>query len=104
MTKAAWRGGNRTGGAYEVGCFDQDNTGPPAPQNIAVIPSSVSSRAVSFWAVHTFVQPVLTRVGSWPMVGSVEWQQLDDDDPRKIASLFSADKRPDILVHRVQTE
>jgi Protein of unknown function (DUF2742) len=50
----------------------------------------VSSRAVSWWSVHEFVAPVLARVGSWPMAGTVEWNALPDDDPRRIAAIFDA--------------
>lgn len=43
---------------------------------------------VSWWDVHEFVQPVLARVGAWPMLGTPAWCALPDDDPRKVAALF----------------
>ena len=50
----------------------------------------LTSSEVSWWAVHQFVQQVLSTVGSWPTVGSTAWCQLDDDDPAKIAAIFDA--------------
>ena len=40
--------------------------------------------------MHLHVAPLLERVGDWPMVGSASWQQLDDDDPVKLASIYDA--------------
>lgn len=51
---------------------------------------SNSSRQVSWWEVHEFVQPYLTAAGSWPMAGTPEWCLLDDNDPMKIAALYDA--------------
>jgi hypothetical protein len=45
---------------------------------------------VSWWSVHEFVADYLEATRSWPMAGSVEWQQLPDADPRKLASLLDA--------------
>jgi Protein of unknown function (DUF2742) len=50
----------------------------------------ISSNAVSWWSVHEHVAPTLARVGSWPMVGTPEWCDLDDDDERKTAALLDA--------------
>jgi hypothetical protein len=48
------------------------------------------SQQVSSWSVHEFVQPLLTQLGSWPMVGTPAWCVLDDDDPAKVAALLDA--------------
>lgn len=52
--------------------------------------TNLSSRTVDWWSVHQFVLPLLDRAGSWPLAGSLAWQELDDDDPVKIASLYDA--------------
>lgn len=49
-----------------------------------------SSQQVSWWSVHEYVQPVLHRIGSYPMVGTPAWCALADDDPRKLAAIFDA--------------
>ncbi|WP_373199835.1 DUF2742 domain-containing protein [Mycobacterium marinum] len=51
---------------------------------------SISGRAVSWWEVHTHVAPVLAAAGSWPMVGTPAWCQLDDTDPAKLAAVRDA--------------
>ncbi|ORV29467.1 hypothetical protein AWB98_06675 [Mycolicibacterium conceptionense] len=40
--------------------------------------------------MHEYVLPVLERAGDFPMVGTVAWCALADDDPRKIAAVFDA--------------
>ena len=45
---------------------------------------------VSWWSVHEYVERLLTDTGSWPMVGTPEWCDLADDDPRKRAAVFDA--------------
>lgn len=50
----------------------------------------IDSRSVDWWRVHSFVQPFLIRVGSWPEAGTLAWQALDDDDPIKMAALYDA--------------
>lgn len=50
----------------------------------------MSSAAVSFRAVHRWVAAYLQAAGNWPMVGTVEWCQLDDSDPRKLAAVLDA--------------
>jgi hypothetical protein len=50
----------------------------------------VSSGQVNWWDVHEYVEPMLRRTGSWPMLGTPAWCALDDDDPRKIAALLDA--------------
>jgi hypothetical protein len=51
---------------------------------------TTSSAQVCWWVVHEHVAPILATVGAWPMAGTVEWHQLDDDDPRKLAALLDA--------------
>lgn len=50
----------------------------------------ISAQSTSWWDVHTFVEPLLAEVGSWPMVGTPEWCSLAEDDPRKWAALLDA--------------
>lgn len=49
-----------------------------------------TARTVDWWTVHQFVIEWLSRVESWPLVGTLEWQRLTDDDARKWASLLDA--------------
>lgn len=52
---------------------------------------ATSSQQVSWWSVHEQVAPILARVGSsWPTVGTPQWCELADDDPRKLAALLDA--------------
>src|SRR5262249_6873237 len=53
-------------------------------------PPVTSSREVSWWTVHEFVTGLLAAVGDWPMVGTPQWRDLPDGDPRKLASLLDA--------------
>lgn len=64
--------------------------------------AAVSSQQVSWWSVHTFVEPVLARIGSWPMVGSPAWCALPDGDPGKIAAIFSAAEHHALRVETAQ--
>ena len=51
----------------------------------------VYSQQVSWWDVHTFVEPLFTAVNNaWPLVGTPEWCQRDDRDPAKWAALLDA--------------
>lgn len=43
---------------------------------------------MSWLAVHRFVLPMLTKVGSWPMLGTAAWRALATDDPARWASLL----------------
>ena len=49
-----------------------------------------SARAVSWWNAHLFVARWIEDVGAFPLIGSVEWQQLADDAPRKWAAILDA--------------
>ena len=48
----------------------------------------IGSRTVSWLAVVDYAAPILASVGTWPMAGTLEWQQLADDDPRKLAAIL----------------
>lgn len=50
---------------------------------------SNSSRQVTWETVHEYVQRVVATVG-FPMVGTPSWSALSDDDPRKLAAIYSA--------------
>jgi Protein of unknown function (DUF2742) len=50
----------------------------------------IGSRQVFWWAVHEFVSPLLSNIGSWPMIGTPEWCNLADDDPAKMAAIYDA--------------
>lgn len=63
---------------------------PTATNSIPVLQHTNASRQVQWWTVHEFVKNVLDEAGSWPMVGSVEWNLLDDDDPVKVAAIYDA--------------
>jgi hypothetical protein len=52
--------------------------------------AGLTSRSVSWWSVHEYVEPLLAAVGQWPMAGTPEWCALPDDDPVKLAALFDA--------------
>jgi hypothetical protein len=40
--------------------------------------------------VHEFVTARLNQVEQWPMPGSPDWCELDDDDPAKLAAVLDA--------------
>ena len=50
---------------------------------------ATSSQQVAWWEVHEFVIAHL-QVEHWPMVGSPDWCELDDDDPAKLAAVLDA--------------
>jgi hypothetical protein len=52
----------------------------------------VSSRQVSWWSVHQWVAERLADLDDWPMAGTPEWCELDDTDPRKLASILDASR------------
>lgn len=74
-----------------------DNRDPRHPH-----PDTLSSRTVDWWSVHTYVQPVLTEVGSWPMAGTIAWQLLSDTDPRRWAALLDAARHHVLRVDAAQ--
>jgi uncharacterized protein DUF2742 len=60
------------------------------------------SQQVDWWTVHLYVVPALDRVCSWPTAGTVEWCNLRDDDPRKIAALYDAARHHAVRVDTAQ--
>lgn len=48
------------------------------------------AKSVDWWTVQRYVTPVLERIGPCPLLGSPEWDQLPDDDVRKIGAIFDA--------------
>jgi hypothetical protein len=48
------------------------------------------SAAVNWEPVHAWVLPKLAGIPPWPMVGTAEWAELSDDDPRKTAAALDA--------------
>ena len=48
------------------------------------------SQQVAWFTVWEFVAPRLAPVGARPSVGTPDWQNLNDDDPRKIAAVLDA--------------
>ncbi len=51
---------------------------------------NLASPQVSWWSLHEHIAPLLNRVGDWPTVGTPQWCELDDGDPRKLAAIFDA--------------
>lgn len=51
---------------------------------------ATAAQQVSWFSVHEHVAPLLEQAGSWPVVGSVAWCALDDDDPAKLAAIYDA--------------
>ena len=62
-----------------------------------------ASRQVDWWSVHTYVQPLLVQVGSWPMAGTIAWSDLDDHDPVKLAAIYDAARHHALRVDIAQT-
>lgn len=48
----------------------------------------IVARAVDFYPVHRLVAPILAAVESWPVAGTLTWQQLRDTDPAKWAAVL----------------
>lgn len=55
--------------------------------------AGTESRWVDWYSVHLYVLPILAEAGSWPLAGSLAWQQLDDSDPRKLAAVLDGGRR-----------
>jgi hypothetical protein len=51
------------------------------------------SRTVDWWPVHLFVLPILTATESWPLAGTIAWQNLAVDDPAKLAAVLDGGER-----------
>jgi hypothetical protein len=63
---------------------------------------AVGSRQVQWWTVHTFVEPLLEQVQSWPMIGTQAWVELAATDPIKIAALYDAARHHALRVDTAQ--
>jgi hypothetical protein len=61
-----------------------------------------AARTVAWFVVHEFVAPYLADVEAWPVAGSVAWQQLADDDPRKWAAILDAARHHALRVDAAQ--
>ena len=61
------------------------------------------TRSVEWWRVHLHLLPLLQEVGCWPMAGTITWQQLEDQDPVKLASLLDAARHHVLRVDTAQT-
>lgn len=48
----------------------------------------IVTRAVDFLGVHRLVAPILASVESWPVAGTLTWEQLADTDPAKWAAVL----------------
>ena len=58
---------------------------------MTTIADVTTSRGVDWWSVWTFLAPLLAGAGQRPpVVGSLAWQQLPDDDPLKMAAVYQA--------------
>jgi hypothetical protein len=64
--------------------------------------AAMSSPQVSWWDVHTYVQPLLEALGDWPMAGTPEWCVLADDDPAKLAAIYDAARQWALRVETAQ--
>lgn len=52
--------------------------------------SPIHARTISWFEVHEFVQALTEGVGPLPWPGTLEWLELPDDDPRKVAAVLRA--------------
>lgn len=50
----------------------------------------MTNSQVSWWSVHECVSQLLDRVGEWPLIGTPEWCALPNNDPAKLAAIYSA--------------
>ncbi|MDC8973987.1 DUF2742 domain-containing protein [Mycobacterium marinum] len=62
----------------------------------------IESRSIDWYSVHEFVFPTLNEVGSWPLVGSLPWRELSDDDPAKIAAVLDAGRHHALRIETAQ--
>lgn len=56
---------------------DHNNATPP-----------IRSRSVNWVSVHLYVTKLLAPFNGWPLVGTLDWQDLPDDDPTKFAAVI----------------
>lgn len=52
--------------------------------------STVESRAVSWWPVHTFIAALVAQANDLPVAGTPRWCALSDTDHRKLLALAVA--------------
>lgn len=50
----------------------------------------VTTRSVDWYPVHRLVAPFLTAAESWPVAGTLPWQDLNDTDPAKWCAVLDA--------------
>jgi Protein of unknown function (DUF2742) len=50
----------------------------------------MTNSQTSWWSVHEYVSQLLDQIDDWPLIGTPAWCALDDEDPRKLAAIFSA--------------
>jgi Protein of unknown function (DUF2742) len=62
----------------------------------------IESRSVDWWPVHLYVLPLLEKVRSWPLAGTITWENLPDDDPAKLAAIFDAAQHHTLRVDTAQ--
>ena len=60
------------------------------------------SRTGDWWSVHQYVEPTLTEVGSWPMLGTLAWQHLPHDHPAKLAAVLDGGRHWALRVDTAQ--
>jgi hypothetical protein len=63
--------------------------------------AGIASRTVDWWSVHEFVAARIA-VDSWPIIGTLAWQQLDDDDPGKLAAILDAARHHALRIDAAQ--
>lgn len=66
--------------------------------------AGLTSRAVSWWSVHEFVQRYLEAAGHYPAAGTPAWCELADGDRRKWAALLAAAEHHVLRVETAQEE
>ena len=81
---------DKPGPTPETGPLETSVEATDNPKGTAPPLECVASQQCSWWEVHRFVEPLLARVKSWPMLGTPAWCVLGDADPRKTAALLSA--------------
>ena len=65
-------------------------------------PDPLASRTVDWWSVCKFVERYLKRVGQWPMLGTLAWQELPADDPAKLAALLDGARHHALRIDTAQ--
>lgn len=64
---------------------------PKAGDGVTTTDRATTARTVHFHTVCAYVDRVLGGVeGNPPLLGSIEWQRLNDRDPLKVAAVYQA--------------